>query len=181
MKLLTNLLAEKTNDLTRLPQDLFKEVQKNIRKGAEDLQQKWANALELVHKAYEVAAVQRPSPDMKEAWEQYEENIAYAVKQLSDARGMEDDWRMSSAMFHEAFEHNNMQKWRVTFGGNSHVVESNDIGRVIDDVVSKVNEMLLQAEGTDLEHDIEDTENGIQIRFSKWGIKKNERIVIEKI
>ncbi len=174
MRLLTTLLAlseAKKDDLTRLPKDLMKDVQKNIRKGAEDLQQKWANALELVHKAYEVAAVQRPGPDMKDAWEQYEENIAYAVKQLSDARGMEDDWRMSSAMFHEAFE--GVQKWRITFGGNSYVTESNDIGSVIDGVIAKLDE--------ELDVESEETETGVQLRFSKWGIKQNERINIERV
>ena len=180
MKLLTTLLSEKKDDLSRLPNDLFKEVQKNIRKGSEDLQQKWANALELVHKAYEVAAVQRPSPDMKDAWEQYEENIEYAVKQLSDARGMEDDWRMSSAMFREAFE-GNMQKWRVTFGGKSYVTESNNVGEIIDEVLEKVRKGLNEVEGVDLEMEIENTRDGIQLRFSKWGIKRNERITIEKI
>ena len=177
MRLLTTLLTlseAKKDDLTRLPQDLFKEVQKNIRKGAEDLQQKWANALELVHQAYEVAAVQRPSPDMKEAWEQYEENIAYAVKQLSDSRGMEDDWRMSSAMFHEAFE-GNIQKWRITFGGKSYVTESNDIGRVIDDAIAQVRGL-----EDDLDVDIEETENGVELRVSRWGVKRNDRVTIER-
>ena len=176
MKFLTTLLtlAEgKKDDMTRLPPDLFKEVQKNIRKGAEDLQQTWANALELVHKAYEVAAVQRPSPDMKDAWEQYEENIAYAVKQLADSRGMDDDWRMSSAMFREAFE-GTMQKYRVTFGEKTYTVESNDLGKL-------AKELLMRVEGTDLEHDVENTDSGLRIRFSRWGIKQNERITIERV
>ena len=178
MKFLTNLLAlsEAKDDLSRLPNDLFKEVQKNIRKGAEDLQQKWANAMELVHKAYEVAAVQRPSPDMKDAWEQYEENIAYAVKQLSDVHGMEADWRMSSAMFREAFE--GIPKWRVSLWGKSYVIETQNIGTVIDDVINRIDE---DPEYEGIGYDVDNTEKGVEIRFSRFGIKQNDRVVIEKV
>jgi len=176
MRFLTNLLSEKKEDLTRLPHDFLKENQKKIRKGPEDLQQKWANALELVHKSYEVAAVQRPSPDMKDAWEQYEENIAYAVKQLSDARGLDDDWRMSSAMFHEAFE-NNMQKWRINMWGKSYIIETQNIGTVIDDVINRIDE---DPEYEGIGYDVNNTENGVEIRFSRFGIKQNERVTIEK-
>jgi len=55
MSLLKNLLITTVNegdDLDALPPDVVSEIQKNIRDGAKDIQQKWANALELVHKAY---------------------------------------------------------------------------------------------------------------------------------
>lgn len=106
MRFLTDLykLTEKRDDMSQLPKDVMDELRKNIRKGAEDLDQNWANALELVHKAYDVAGVERPTPDMKDAWEQYETNIQYAVEQLSKQRGMDGDWRMSSHIFHEAME-----------------------------------------------------------------------------
>ena len=90
------------NDMSSIPLDKFKDIQKNIRDGANDLEQKWANALELLHRAYRVANVQRPTPEMTDAWKQYEENLQYAVQQLSKARGMDADWRMSAAMFYEA-------------------------------------------------------------------------------
>ena len=54
MDLLKNLICTQINeddDPEMLPPDVMSELQKNIRDGAKDVQQKWANALELVHKA----------------------------------------------------------------------------------------------------------------------------------
>lgn len=87
-------LNEKS-DLTEIPDGELNKVKTNIRKGAQDTNQKWANALELVHTAYEVAQVQRPDITMEGAWKQYEEMIKYAVQELAKARGMDDDWRMT--------------------------------------------------------------------------------------
>jgi hypothetical protein len=88
-------LNEKT-DLSELPEGDLKKVKTNIRKGAQDTDQRWANALELVHTAYEVAKIQRPDITMESAWKQYEEMIKYAVQELAKARGMDDDWRMTT-------------------------------------------------------------------------------------
>ena len=103
MSFLTDLLIiNEGSDLTELTPDIMSDIQKNIRKGASETEQKWANALHLVQKAYEVSGVQRPEPDMKAAWKQYEENITYSVQQLAKFRGMDADWRMSASVFHEA-------------------------------------------------------------------------------
>lgn len=88
-------LNEKT-DLSELPEGELKKVKANISKGAKDLNQLWASALELVHEAYEQAQIQRPDITMEAAWKQYEEMIGYAVKELAKARGVDGDWRMSS-------------------------------------------------------------------------------------
>ena len=82
MKLLKQALLLAEEDLSELPEDTLKDIQSNITKGAKDTTQKWANALELVHKAYSVSKVQRPSPAMKGGWKQYEENIQFAVLKL---------------------------------------------------------------------------------------------------
>lgn len=103
-ELYSSQLNEKPEDLSALPEDVMKEIQKNIRDGADDKEQDWANALELVHKAYDVAGVDRPMPNMEAAWEQYEENIQYAVKQLSKSRGVKADWRMSASNLGEQRE-----------------------------------------------------------------------------
>lgn len=79
-----------------LPRERMKAIQSNIKKGAEDQTQIWSNALELVHRAYLVANVQRPIPDMADAWSQYEQNIEYAVKSLSDYRGKDASWRTTT-------------------------------------------------------------------------------------
>lgn len=88
-------LNEKT-DRSELPEGDLNKVKKNIRKGAQDTDQRWANALELVHTAYEVAEIQRPDNNMEGAWKQYEEMIKVAVEELSKARGLDGDWRQST-------------------------------------------------------------------------------------
>ncbi|KKL93292.1 hypothetical protein LCGC14_1876070, partial [marine sediment metagenome] len=96
-------LNEKT-DLSELPEGELKKIKTNIRKGAQDTDQRWANALELVHTAYELAQVQRPDITMESAWKQYEEMINHAVQELAKARGLDDNWRMTSSSLHEAKE-----------------------------------------------------------------------------
>ena len=57
----------------------------------------WANALDLVHRAYHVAEVDRPLPAMKTAWKQYQELITFAVEQLQQATDKlvrDDSWKM---------------------------------------------------------------------------------------
>ena len=91
------------DDLSELPEATLSEIKKKIREGAKDTTQLWANALELVHKAYEVAQVQRPDITMEAAWKQYEEMISYAVRELSNARGQDGPWR-STSLTTEAIE-----------------------------------------------------------------------------
>ena len=91
----------KREDMSKLPPSTMDDIQRSIREGAKNVEEQWANALELVHKAYEVAEVQRPTPDMKDGWKQYEENLQLAVKELAKARGIDGDWRMSAHIFHE--------------------------------------------------------------------------------
>lgn len=92
---LTNL-HEKKEDLSELPELQIRDIKKNIKDGAKDTTQLWANALELVHKAYEVAGIERPDISMEAAWKQYEEMIGFAVKELAKARGVDGDWRHTS-------------------------------------------------------------------------------------
>jgi len=97
MKLIRELLVLKEeDDLSILPELAIKEIKKNIRKGAQDLEQGWVNALELVHQAYVVAQITMPEPDQEGAWKQYEEMIRYGVEQLAAARGLNAPWRMSA-------------------------------------------------------------------------------------
>lgn len=75
------------------------EIRKLIKKGAMDPDHNWSNALDLVHRAYEVAEVERPTPSMHDAWPQYEDLILYAVEMLQKAtiKGMRDDsWKSQS-------------------------------------------------------------------------------------
>lgn len=179
-------IFEKQKDLSKLPPDVVSDIEKNIRDGAKDLEQNWSNALELVHRAYLVAGVQRPTPDMKDAWEQYESMIQYAVEQLSKHRGMDGDWRMSASMFFEAFnqaqtlqEREQKQKaFRVTIKtGNSketYITHAEQIDQVIDAIKDKDTNM------HDLDIDQIDKRT-IVIRPSKFGIKRNVTIKVEQL
>lgn len=178
MSLLKYLITTQLNeedDPEMLPPDVISELQKNIRDGAKDVQQKWVNALELVHKAYEVAGVERPTPDMRKSWKQYEENLAYAVQQLAKYRGMDGDWRMSSSIFYEALQPR-PKKFRVSlfgeFSGEGSTVEANHIDEVI--AVFK----------NDNDFDVKVTKisgNEARLSFSKWGIRKNAHVEIHRI
>lgn len=82
-----------------IPFGKTQEIRKLIKKGAMDPEHNWSNALDLVHRAYEVAEVERPTPSMHDAWPQYEELILYAVEMLQKAttKGMRDDsWKSQS-------------------------------------------------------------------------------------
>jgi len=166
------------SDMSQLPEDVMNEIQKNIRDGAKDLDQNWSNALDLVHKAYEVAGVQRPMPEMKEAWKQYETNLQYSVEQLAKFRGMEGDWRMSSSIFREAMERR--LKFRVVEMGDkfgkSHMIDAKSIDDVINAIKSKSSDYDVTVDHSkDPEHP-----NMATISFSKWGIRKNYRIKIQQ-
>lgn len=163
-----------SKDMTdAVPPDLMKEIQKNIRDGASNTKLQWANALELAHKAYKVANVQKPYPSMKNAWKQYEENIQFAVQQLALTRGMDADWRMSSSMFMEA---ENQKQFTVTvFNGTqkqSYQVESDDVEKVTDKLVTE----------TFSAYDVEQKVQNGKIRLSprKFGIKQPFSVVISE-
>lgn len=170
--LLEQHLHEKIGDtksLSLLPNDVMVSLRKNIRKGAEDLEQNWSNALELVHKAYEVEGVQRPDPSMKDAWKQYEENIAYAVQQLSVNRGSDGDWRMSAAMFREA---ENSHKFKVTINDEEYLTEGRDVFDVINQITEGVG---------DFETHIERRNGAFHLRFTRFRVKNKTTVQINSV
>lgn len=177
MKLLKNLLITEGTDNTALPQDTVGKIQGNIRKGASDLKQKWANALELVQKAYEVTGIERPTPDMKTAWKQYEACIQVAVEQLSKTRGAKGDWRMSVAIFHEAMEQLTSYKLTLTSPGKSEyfaTVEANKMSDIIDELRTGLSDHY----DVDVKHQ---SSQRCTLSFSRWGIRKKAGIRIEKV
>lgn len=163
-------------DMDALPEDVMQEIQKNIRTGAKDTDQLWANALELVHKAYEVSGVQRPTPDMKGAWRQYEENLQYAVSQLSKYRGIKGDWRMSAAVFHEALQ--KMMRFNVTITSpqfsTSYLTEARSLSEVIEYIKKE------EREGYDIEVNNK-PDGGAYLRFFRYGVRIKYRVDIEPI
>lgn len=180
MNLLQNLyiqsLAEAKEDLSIVPEDAIKDIKKNIKSGAADLDQDWANAMELTHKAYKVAGVERPTPSERSAWKQYEEMLQLAVNELADARKLSKDkrWRMSSTVFKEAMEMR--RKFRVVelgdTSGRGHTVEAKNMEEIIEMVRKQAGER-----GFDM--DVEDKDDGSRVcTFSEFGIKKNYRVTL---
>lgn len=172
-------MITESKDIDALPEDIMNEIQKNIRAGAKDLEQKWANALELVHKAYEVSGTQRPTPDMKNAWKQYEENLMYAVGQLSKFRGVRGDWRMSSAIFHEALQRMIRFKVTLTSPGYSttYLTEARSLKELIDYITAeeqKNNEYRIT-----INYSRDAT--GAYLQFYRFGIKIKYRVDIQQI
>ena len=179
MNLISNLLKSLINegdDLDALPPDVMTEIQKNIRAGARDVEQKWANALELIHKAYEVSGIERPTPDLKNAWKQYEENIAYAVLQLKKYRGIDGDWRTTSMIFTEAALQPKQKTFRVTYSGPDAGEGSTVDADSIEDVIKELTET-----PNGYQAKINKTPHEAHITFSKWGIKKGGTITIRRV
>lgn len=176
LKQLYSCYESTESQLDKIPEDIIKEIQKNIKKGAQDVKLIWSNALELVHKAYEVTSVQRPTPDMPNAWKQYEKNLQYAVEQLSYYRGLKGDWRMSSSVFHESTQpYSNDNLYHVVIntpsGSNMYTVRNQNIDKIISDI----KESLTQYNMTTIKNN--DT---IVLEFDQYGIRKNIKAIITK-
>lgn len=91
------MISEKQEIEDAIPFEKNVEIRKLIKKGAMSPEYHWVNALDLVHRAYEIANVERPTPSMRNAWKQYEENLLYAVQMLQRAseKGIRDfSWKM---------------------------------------------------------------------------------------
>lgn len=83
-----------------IPYEKNMAVRKYIKAGAHDSESVWFSALELVHRAYKEENVDRPTPSLRDSWDQYEENISFAVTQLQDAtnKGIRDEtWKQTTA------------------------------------------------------------------------------------
>ena len=165
-------------DLSILNDDTFKEIKKNIKDGAEDIEYEWANALELVHKAYKVAGVERPTPAMGGAWRQYEEMLQLGVEQLAKFRkDVGSDWRMSSSIFREAME--KRIKVRVYEIGDKfakgHTVEARNMQEIIE-MVRK------QAGSHAYDMEVEESDESCYVcRFSYQGIKRNYYVKLQQL
>ena len=100
------LIEASKDDITTIPDKVLGEIKGLIRKGAADLTQAWANALELTNTAYHVARVRLPRPEQKGGWKQYMDMIAFSVKQLAQSRGLDGKWRVAGSTVREAVEQN---------------------------------------------------------------------------
>jgi hypothetical protein len=172
-------VVEGKDDLSIVPEDAIKDIKKNIRDGAADLEQDWANAMELTHKAYSVAGVERPTPSERSAWTQYEEMLQLAVNELADARKLSKDksWRMSSTVFKEAMEPR-IKVRIVELGdgkGKGWTTEAKNLDEIIEMVRKQAGER-----GYDM--DVSDGDDGKKVcTFSEYGIKRNYRVTLQRL
>jgi hypothetical protein len=84
---------KETDPQAPFPNDTIKALEREINKGAKDLETEWDSAIELVDNSFKVLKVPKPTLLQKERWEQYRKLIGEAVKQLFDARGLEGNWK----------------------------------------------------------------------------------------
>lgn len=169
MNILSQLLnLNELADLSELPDAVMKKIQGNIRKGAADTTQQWANALELTQRAYKVTGVQRPDPSMRSAWTQYEKNITYSVEQLAKTRGLSGGWRLSSALMSEAA--NPKPLFQINLGDRITYTRADNIKQIIKQIKDRFEPL------DDVAVDI--VKGVATITFSNWGIQNNKKIII---
>lgn len=87
---------KETDPQAPFPNDTMKALKREINTGAKDLEKDWENALELVDFSFKELKVPKPTPQQRERWEQYQNLIGEAVKQLYDARGLAGSWRTTN-------------------------------------------------------------------------------------
>lgn len=169
-------LHEKT-DLSELPEGELKKIKTNIRKGAQDTDQRWANALELVHTAYELAQVQRPDITMESAWKQYEEMINHAVQELAKARGLDDNWRMTSSSLHEAKE---VEEIQFSMETNVDGLPVNVIKKAknIEELIKPFFDHNITGCDIELRHR---SANNVCLHFCKDGKRTGDKVTIKKL
>jgi hypothetical protein len=177
MGILRELLE--ADDLSKLSNDQVSQLEKLVRDGANDTEQQWANALELVHKAYEVAQIQRPTPDMESAWKQYEEILCLAVKQLAKKRGLDGKWRMSAHIFHEAAPATpDMPRFEITSEIDGLPVVSRTKAHTIDDVISPIYRYNITGHDLEVKHR---SKNHCCVHFVKDGKRTGNKITIKRL
>jgi hypothetical protein len=106
MKKLQDILLEKkekqkkivfieTDPQTAFPDDTISALEKDINKKAKDLEVEWKSAIDLVNASFQELNVPIPLSFLKIRTEQYQKLIAYAVRQLAEARGLKASWTIS--------------------------------------------------------------------------------------
>jgi len=176
MSLLKSLLEKE--ELDALSSTQFDQLKSLVTKGAKESDD-WSNALELVHKAYEVAQVQRPTPDMKAAWKQYDELISLAVSSLSKAYGLSGDWRMSSHIFREGA---NMKPKQHKFEMSTTINDLPVVGYAsadhIDHLIRPIFDFNLTGHDIEIKHK---SPNNCSVYFCKDGKRTGHKITIKKV
>lgn len=173
-------LIQESTDMSAIPDSVYNEIKSNVRKGAKDLAQQWRDALELLHRAYYVTGVRRPTPTQKGGWKQYEELIKFAVKQLRATRGVDGKWRTSSVMIPEAVEVTDerpigKRRFFVEIpGDHPREIDADNMDDIIDSITNK-----LRRDGAKLR--IETRDKFVTVATVWVGDVMRERIVIKEL
>ena len=125
---------KEVEDLSALPKDKFDELQDLIKSGAKNSGE-WPNALALVHRVYDASKIQRPTPAMRAGWDQYNELISLAVKELSNEHGIDGNWRMISSSLKEDTDYN-VQLLKNEGLIDSYSVNSSDLESIIENLTN---------------------------------------------
>lgn len=184
MKFLTallDMLNEAEADITTLPDQVVSELRKLVRKGAQDLEQDWENALELVNKAYQVSNVRLPAPDQKGAWKQYEQLIKDGVMELKKTRGLDGKWRTTDTVIREAAEKDPLD---MPIGKRRFFVDIPGLGsaevaaKTMDDIIEQITNKL-RRHGAKTRIDERDKKHAI---LSVWvNNVQRERVVVKEV
>lgn len=173
----------KREDMSKLSQQDIDELQRLVREGAKNIEEKWANALELVHKAYEVAQIQRPTPEMNDAWKQYEDLISLAVKELTKHRGIDGEWRMSAHIFHERApapkaKTDVVTKYTITSDVDDLPLHATVTAESIDEIVTPMMRFNITGHEIEVKHR---SPHHAVVYFCKNGKRCGDKITIKRV
>lgn len=88
-------IIQESEDRSELSPEIFKSLQHEVEVLAKDPDKMWPSALALLHDAYEVVGVERPTPAMRAAWVQYEELMTNSVQYLNKYQP-KGNWRITT-------------------------------------------------------------------------------------
>jgi hypothetical protein len=89
------VVFKETDGRSPFPNDTLTSIQKEINKNCKDFEKDWKNAVEIVNYCLNELNVPIPKANNLERWDQYKSLLAYAIKNLYDARGMKGGWATS--------------------------------------------------------------------------------------
>ena len=85
---------KETDPEAPFPNDTVSALKREINTGAKDLETVWKDAIELTDQCFIKLNVPKPRPSQEKRWEQYNDLLGTAVKDLYDSRGLEGTWRI---------------------------------------------------------------------------------------
>lgn len=88
-------LFETEGDQSELPKEKYEAIMRELEELAKDESREFASALAMVHEAYRICDIERPSPSMRGGWDQYEKCIGVAVQYLGKYKP-DGNWRTTT-------------------------------------------------------------------------------------